>query len=56
MSKLVQQLVDRARTEALKLTGEGGSLGRLTKVVVESALEQTDLHRTLGAGRAWPLG
>ena len=26
----------RARAEGLKLTGEGGLLGRLTKVVVES--------------------
>jgi putative transposase len=37
--QLVRQLVDRARSEALKLTGEGGLLGRLTKVVVEPALK-----------------
>ncbi|HEY6423015.1 MAG TPA: hypothetical protein VIY28_07150, partial [Pseudonocardiaceae bacterium] len=29
--QLVRQLVDRARAEGLKLTGEGGLLGRLTK-------------------------
>jgi hypothetical protein len=33
--QLVRQLVDRARAEGLKLTGDGGLLARLTKVVVE---------------------
>src|SRR5205085_12421135 len=48
--QLVRQLVDRARAEGLKLTGEGGLLGRLTKVVVESALEgEMDDH--LGYGK-----
>ncbi|MCA1707324.1 MAG: IS256 family transposase, partial [Actinobacteria bacterium] len=48
--QLVWQLVDRARAEGLKLTGEGGLLGRLTKVVVESALEgEMDDH--LGYGK-----
>jgi hypothetical protein len=36
---LVRQLTQRARAEGLKLTGKGGLLARLTKVVVESALE-----------------
>ena len=36
---LDEQLVDRAGAEGLKLTGEGGLRGRLTKVVVEFALE-----------------
>jgi putative transposase len=48
--QLLRQLVDRARAEGLKLTGEGGLLGRLTKVVVESALEgEMDDH--LGYGK-----
>jgi hypothetical protein len=29
--QLLRQLVDRARAEGLKLTGEGGLLGRLTR-------------------------
>ncbi len=53
--ELVRQLVDRARAEGLKLTGEGGLLGRLTKVVVESALEgEMDDH--LGYGKHDAVG
>src|SRR5436853_619996 len=53
--QLVRQLVDRARAEGLRLTGEGGLLGRLTKVVVESALEgEMDDH--LGYGKHNPAG
>ena len=53
--QLVRQLVDRARAEGLKLTGEGGLLGRLTKVVIESALEgEMDDH--LGYGKHDPAG
>jgi transposase-like protein len=53
--QLVRQLVDRARAEGLRLTGEGGLLGRLTKVVVESALEgEMDDH--LGYGKHDPTG
>lgn len=37
--QLVAMLVDRARGDGLKLTGEGGLLQRLTKRVLESALE-----------------
>jgi putative transposase len=48
--QLVRQLATRARAEGLKLTGEGGLLTRLTKVVVESALEgEMDDH--LGYGK-----
>jgi transposase-like protein len=48
--ELVRQLADRARAEGLQLTGEGGLLARLTKVVVESALEgEMDDH--LGYGK-----
>jgi len=53
--QLVRQLVDRARAEGLKLTGDGGLLARLTKVVVESALEgEMDDH--LGYGKHDPAG
>jgi putative transposase len=53
--QLLRQLVDRARAEGLKLTGEGGLLGRLTKLVVESALEgEMDDH--LGYGKHDPVG
>jgi putative transposase len=37
--QLIRQLADRARAEGLQLTGEGGLLSRLTKTVLESALE-----------------
>ena len=37
--QLIAMLVDRARGEGLKLTGEGGLLQQLTKRVLESALE-----------------
>jgi putative transposase len=53
--QLVRQLVDRARAEGLKLTGEGGLLGRLTKVVVESALEG-EMDDYLGYGKHDPVG
>lgn len=53
--QLVRQLVARARAEGLTLTGEGGLLARLTKVVVESALEgEMDDH--LGYGKHDPVG
>ena len=53
--KLVRQLAARARAEGLRLTGEGGLLGRLTKVVVESALEgEMDDH--VGYGKHDPAG
>jgi putative transposase len=53
--QLVRQLVDRARAEGLTLTGDGGLLGRLTKMVVESALEgEMDDH--LGYGKHDPAG
>jgi len=37
--QLAEQLTDRARSQGLELTGEGGQLARLTKRVVDSALE-----------------
>jgi putative transposase len=37
--ELVGRLVEQARAEGLELVGENGLLGRLTKLVLESALE-----------------
>ena len=38
-AQLVAMLVERARSEGLQLTGQGGLLQQLTKRVLESALE-----------------
>src|ERR1017187_9101496 len=52
---LARELAERARAEGLSLTGPGGLLGRLTKVVLESALEaEMDAH--LGYARHDPAG
>jgi putative transposase len=53
--QLVRQLAERARAEGLKLTGEGGLLARLTKVVVESALDG-ELDDHLGYDKHDPAG
>jgi putative transposase len=53
--QLLRQLSDRARSEGLKLTGEGGLLTRLTKLVVEASLEG-ELDDHLGYGRHDPVG
>jgi transposase-like protein len=46
----LKELVAQARSEGLQLTGEGGLLGQLTKLVVEAALEgEMDEH--LGYGK-----
>ena len=43
--ELARQLAEQARAEGVSLTGPGGLLGRLTKVVLESALEgEMDAH------------
>jgi putative transposase len=53
--EMVRQLAERARAEGLSLTGPGGLLGRLTKVVLEGALEgEMDAH--LGYPRNDPAG
>ena len=53
--QLLRELTERARTGGLKLTGEGGLLGKLTKMVVEGALEgEMDDH--LGYGKHDPAG
>jgi transposase-like protein len=54
-AELVRQLTDRAQAEGLRLTGEGGLLGRLTKMVVESAL-QGEMDDHLGYGKHDPEG
>ena len=51
----VLRRLERARTGGLKLTGEGGLLGRLTKMVVEGALEG-ELDDHLGYGKHDPEG
>ena len=53
--ELVRQLAERARAEGLRLTGEGGLLSQLTKVVVESALEG-ELDDHLGYAKHDPAG
>jgi putative transposase len=53
--QLLRELTERARTGGLKLTGEGGLLGRLTKMVVEGALEG-ELDDHLGYGKHDPAG
>jgi putative transposase len=53
--ELARELAERARAEGVSLTGPGGLLGRLTKVVLESALEgEMDAH--LGYARHDPAG
>jgi putative transposase len=53
--QLVQELAERARAEGVSLAGPGGLLGRLTKVVLESALEgEMDAH--LGYRKHDPAG
>src|ERR1700761_1111693 len=53
--QLLRELTERARAGGLKLTGEGGLLGKLTKMVVEGALEgEMDGH--LGYEKYAPAG
>lgn len=37
--QLISQLVDRAKADGIKLTGQGGLLQQLTKRILESTLE-----------------
>ena len=54
-AQVLRELTDRARAGGLRLTGEGGLLGCLTKIVVEGALEgEMDDH--LGYARHDPAG
>ena len=53
--QLLRELTERARTGGLKLPGEGGLLGKLTKMVVEGALEG-ELEDHLGHEKNDPAG
>jgi len=48
--QLLRELTERARTGGLKLTGDGGLLGKLTKMVIEGALDG-ELDDHLGYAR-----
>ena len=51
--QVLRELTERARTGGLKLTGEGGLLGKLTKMIIEGALEG-ELDDHLGYGKHDP--
>ena len=53
--ELVRQLTERARAEGLQLAGEGGLLQKLTKLVMESALDG-ELDDHLGYEKHDPAG
>src|SRR6516225_11937010 len=53
--QLLRELTERARTGGLKLAGEGGLLGKLTKMVIEGALEG-ELDDHLGYEKNDPAG
>jgi putative transposase len=53
--ELARQLAERAQAEGLSLTGPGGLLGRLTKVVLEGALNG-EMNAHLGYGKHDPAG
>jgi transposase-like protein len=53
--QLVGQLVDRARSQGLRLTGEDGLLAQLTKRIIESAAEG-ELDDHLGYAKHDPAG
>ena len=53
--QLLRELTERARTGGLQLTGQGGLLGKLTKMVIEGALEG-ELDDHLGYGKNDPAG
>ena len=53
--QVLRELTERARAGGLKLSGPGGLLGRLTKMVIEGALEG-ELDDHLGYGKHDPEG
>jgi putative transposase len=53
--QVLQELTERTRAGGLQLTGAGGLLGKLTKMVVEGALEG-ELEDHLGYARHDPAG
>jgi len=52
---VLRELTERARAGGLKLSGPGGLLGKLTKMVIEGALEG-ELDDHLGYGKHDPEG
>lgn len=54
--QLLDQLVSRARTGGLQLTGEGGMFQRLTKRLLESALEGEITDHLGHDPGSWPSG
>src|SRR6266516_6923764 len=53
--QVLRELTERARAGGLRLTGEGGLLGKLTKMLVEGALEG-ELGDHLGYEKNDPAG
>ena len=53
--QLLRELTERARVGGLRLTGESGLLGKLTKMVIEGALEG-ELDDHLGYEKNDPAG
>src|SRR5262245_32038272 len=53
--QLIEMLVERARSEGMQLTGQGGLLQQLTKRVLESALEG-EITDHLGYDEHDPVG
>ena len=53
--QLLLELTERARAGGLRLAGEGGLLGKLTKMVIEGALEG-ELDDHLGYAKHDPAG
>jgi putative transposase len=53
--QVLRELTERARAGGLKLSGPGGLLGKLTKMVIEGALEG-ELDDHLGYGKHEPEG
>src|ERR1017187_8072627 len=53
--QVLRELAERARAGGLQMTGEGGLLGKLTKMVVEGAL-QGEMDDHLGYARHDPAG
>src|SRR5690348_8219116 len=53
--QVLRELTERARAGGLQLTGEGGLLGKLTRMVIEGALEG-ELDDHLGYGKHDAVG
>ena len=53
--QLAQELVEQARAEGVELVGQGGLLTRLTKSVLETALE-AEMTEHLGYAKHDPMG